>query len=145
MGRRSRGTASGRIQRRWRLRPRPGAAGVTPRKTPILLRRSPLSGEVRALYRYSRKTLPSGREVIDCGSDGRWDVSHDYDALMLTELVDNGAEDIVGILDGVADGEPLTDDERAQVRVLRERLKTAIERHNTRLGSPPSPESDRSA
>jgi hypothetical protein len=42
-------------------------------------------------------------------------------------------------IDGVADGEALTDDERGQVRVLRERLKTLIERHNARLDEPIEP------
>jgi hypothetical protein len=102
------------------------------RKTPILLRRGPLSGDVMALHRYTHKTLPSGRKGVIAGFDGKQDVSHDFDALMLEELLDNGAEGIVGILDGVADGESLTDEERAQVRCLRERLKTAIERHNAR-------------
>jgi hypothetical protein len=80
-----------------------------------------------ALHRYSRKG-----DILEAATDGKQDVSHDFDALMLEELIDNGADDIVGILDGVADGESLTDEERTQVRCLRERLKTAIERHNAR-------------
>lgn len=105
---------------------------MSARKTPILLRRGPLSGNVMALHRYTRKTV-RGRDVIDAGLNGKQDVSHDFDALMLEELIDDGAEHIVAILDGVADGEPITDEQRAEVRVLRERLKVVIERHNERL------------
>jgi hypothetical protein len=106
---------------------------VSERKTPILLRRTMLSNEVMALYRYRRKRLPSGLDVIDCGHSGRQSVQADYDVLVLTELVDEGADDIVSILDGVADGESLTDEERAQVRTFRERLRSLVERHNARI------------
>jgi hypothetical protein len=105
---------------------------VTSRKTPILLRRAPLTGEVMALYRYTRKTV-RGRDVIDAGFDGKQSVTGDFDALVLTELLDPDSPDMVGILDGVADGQSLNDEERTQVRAFRERLKTMVERHNARL------------
>ena len=100
------------------------------RKNPILLRRGPLSGSVNALTNYR---FLNGGKTLKVVGDGKQDVSHDFDALALEELIDNGAENIVAILDGVADGDPITDDQRAEVRVLRERLKTMIERHNERL------------
>lgn len=102
------------------------------RKTPILLRRGPMTGRIVALHRYTRRQV-GDTEILKAALDGKQDVSSDFDALVLMELVDNGAEDIVGILDGVADGQELNDEERGQVRVLRERLKTMIERHNARL------------
>jgi hypothetical protein len=100
------------------------------RKTPILLRRGPVSGRVNALtnYRYV-----NGGKTIHVVGDGKHDVSGDFDVLVLMELVDDGAEDIVGILDGVADGQTLTDAERGQVRTFRERLRAMVERHNARV------------
>jgi hypothetical protein len=100
---------------------------MTARKTPILLRRAPVSGRVMALYRYSTK----GKMIV-CGDSGRQDVTADFEELMLSYLMDDGAADIVGILDGVADGQLLTLEERAQVRVVRERIREACERHNER-------------
>lgn len=97
------------------------------RKTPILLRKAPLSGGVMALHRYTRKTV-RGCDLIE--ASGKQDVTADFDALVLEGLLDPDAPDIVGILDGVADGESLTDDERGQVRAFRERLKAQILRHN---------------
>lgn len=102
---------------------------MTARKTPVLLRRGPLTGDVMALLRYTRKTV-RGRDVIDASS--KQDVTADFDALLLEGLLDPDAKDIVGILDGVADGQLLTADEKAQVRAFRERLIGFIERHNTR-------------
>jgi hypothetical protein len=103
-----------------------------PRKTPILLRPSPLTGSVMALHRYTRKKI-HGRDVLDSGVDGKQDVTADFDAIVLESLLDPDSPDIVGILDGVADGETLTDAERAQVRGFRERLKKIVERHNERV------------
>jgi hypothetical protein len=102
------------------------------RKTPILLRRSPLTQQVVALHRYTRKIV-RGCEVLDTGMDGKQDVTTDFETLALMWLMDDGAENIVSILDGVADGQPLTVEERAEVRVLRERIREACERHNDRV------------
>jgi hypothetical protein len=57
---------------------------VSARKTPILLRRGPLTGKVMALHRYTRKTV-RGRDLIEAALDGKQDVSHDFDALMLVD------------------------------------------------------------
>lgn len=99
------------------------------RKTPILLRPAPLSGEIMALYRYSRKTV-RGREVIDCGHDGRQPVTADFDNIMLDALMTD-APDITAALDGAAKGMELDDDERDQIRKFREALVIIIERHNS--------------
>lgn len=89
-----------------------------------------MSGRVQALtnYRFIR-----GGEVIKVATDGKYDVSSDFDALMLEELIADDAPDIVGILDGAAEGIELSSEERAQIRVFRERLRSACERHNERL------------
>jgi hypothetical protein len=104
------------------------------RKTPVLLRRGPLSGDVMALLRYTRKQTPRGEILM---SSAKQDVTADFTVLMLEELLDGDEQwpaspDIVSILDGVADGESLTDDERLQVRAFRERLALACLRHNER-------------
>lgn len=100
------------------------------RKTPILLRPAPLSGEIMALYRYTRKNV-RGRDVIDCGSEGRWPVTADFDNIMLDALMED-APDITAALDGAAKGMELDDDERDQIRKFREALIVVIERHNTK-------------
>lgn len=95
----------------------------------MLLRRGPVSGNVMALLSYRRQEI-RGREVIN--AHAKQDVTADFTVLMLEELMDPDSPDIVGILDGVADGESLTDDERAQVRAFRERLAAVCIRHNER-------------
>jgi hypothetical protein len=80
-----------------------------------------------ALTRYTWK---NGGKILQAATDGKHNVTADYTALMCEELLDPDSPDIIGILDGVADGESLTDEERVQVRAFRERLKKAVERHN---------------
>lgn len=106
---------------------------MSERKTPILLRPAAMSGGVHALYRYRHKRLANGRDVIEASYNGKQDVTADFDVLVLKTLLDPDSPNIVGILDGVADGETLTDAERAEVRAFRERLKALIVRHNARL------------
>lgn len=103
-----------------------------PRKTPILLRPLPLSGGVAVLTRYTRSQGPNG-EILKAALDGKQDVTADFDAIVLETLLDPDSPDIVGILDGVADGESINAEEQAQVRAFRERLKALVERHNARL------------
>jgi hypothetical protein len=102
------------------------------RKTPVLLRRGPLSGDVNALLRYTRTKSPGGVELLKASE--KQDVTADFDALMLEELFgrDDDSPNIVAILDGVADGQELNAEERAEVRAFRERLAAACERHNKR-------------
>lgn len=102
-----------------------------PRKTPILLRRGPMSGAVVAVHRYTRTSV-NGRDIVKAALDGKQDVTADFDALCLDELFGEDAPDIVGVLDGAADGETLAEDERRQVRAFRERLRAMAERHNAR-------------
>lgn len=104
---------------------------MTARTTPILLRRGGLSGNVMALHRYTHKTV-RGRQVIDAGMNGKQDVTADFDNLMLEELMDPDALDIVGILDGVVHLYALTAEEIHQVKMFRERLRAACERVNAR-------------
>lgn len=106
---------------------------MSERKTPVLLRRGPVSGNVMALLSYRYKPVVRGREVHEVlEASSKQDVTADFTALMLEELLDPDAPDIVGILDGVANGQLLTADEKAQVRAFRERLAAACERHNER-------------
>lgn len=100
---------------------------MSERKTPVLLRRGPVSGNVTALLRYTFK-LVNGHRILVASS--KQDVTADYTALMLEELLDPDAQDIVSILDGVADGALLTVEEKEQVRAFRERLADACIRHN---------------
>lgn len=79
-------------------------------------------------YRYKVVRARDGNEILEASS--KQDVTADFTALMLEELIGPDAKDIVSILDGVADGEALTDDEKAQVRAFRGRLAAACIRHN---------------
>lgn len=103
---------------------------MTRRKTPILLRRGPVSGAINALTRYTYKTV-RGREVLEAHE--KYDVSSDFDTLMLEELMPDKDDSIIAELDGAAKGEDLTEDERKVIADFRERLIIVIERHNARL------------
>jgi len=102
---------------------------MTARKTPVLLRRAPLSGDINVLTRYTR---PKGRpDLIQTTTGGKHDVTADFDALVGELLLDPDSPDIIGILDGVGNGELLTGAEKQQVRSFRYRLKILLDRHNT--------------
>lgn len=111
------------------------------RKNPVLLRRAPLSGRINALTNYRR----SGDGPIEVVGDGKHDVTAAFYALMLEELLDGKGHaehdasqptpGIIAILDGAADGEQLTDEERAQLRSFRERFRAIVEDHNARVES----------
>lgn len=64
--------------------------------------------------------------------DGKHDVTADYSALLLEELLDGDhpSPDIVAILDGVAAGKRLTMKQREQVRGFEQRLRARIDWHN---------------
>lgn len=83
-----------------------------PRKTPILLREGPLSGEVMAITRYSRRTLRGGREILEAHE--KHSVHHDFLGVMLERLCgdDNG---IQPLLVKAARGEELSDEERERI------------------------------
>jgi hypothetical protein len=112
------------------------------RKRPVLLRRAPLSGRINALtnYRWSE-----GKSTLKVLGDGKHDVTAAFYALMLEELMDGKGHaehdasqpcpNIIAILDGVADGDPITDEQRGEVRALRERLKAIADDHNARIES----------
>lgn len=112
------------------------------RKTPVLLRRAPISGGVNALtnYRWSKD-----KSFLKAIGDGKHDVTAGFYALMLQELLDGEGHaervasqptpDIIAILDGVADGDELTEAQRGQVRAFRERLRAIVEDHNQRIES----------
>jgi hypothetical protein len=101
------------------------------RKTPILLRRAPLSGRINVLTNY-RKSSGTGRPLTVVG-DGKHDVTAAFYALLLEELLDPDSADIVSILDGVADRHKITLAEAAQVRAFRNRLASIVTAHNERI------------
>jgi hypothetical protein len=102
------------------------------RKTPVLLRRAPLSGDINAITRYTRKPMRSGGPDMICAAiDGKHDVTADFDAIVLEHLLDPDAQGIIEQLDGAARGMKLTKADRAEIAAFRERLITIIHRHNT--------------
>lgn len=103
---------------------------MSTRKIPILLRESPMTKRVYAAYRYTFKQIGGGREVLAIASNGKQDVTADFDALVLEHLMGDGPK-IVEQLDGAAKGFELSADEREEVRVFRDRLIEIVERHNT--------------
>ena len=105
---------------------------MSARKTPILLRRAPLSGGITALHRYTRYQFRNGEEILKAAIDGKQDVTADFDAI-LCELLLGPAPKIIEQLDGAARGIVLTGGEREEVRLFREALIAIVERHNARL------------
>lgn len=100
------------------------------RKTPVLLRESPMSGRITVLTNYTRGEV-NGRDLIKVRGDGKHDVTADFDAIILERLLDPDAKSIVEQLDGAARGMKLTKKDRAEIAAFRERLIEIIERHNT--------------
>lgn len=98
-------------------------------RKPIKLRWSSLSGSVFALRQYSE----AGGALKVTGPNGKDDVTADFDALVLEILVPDPASDIFAILDGAADGEDLSFEQRLELREFRERLVEIAARHNSRL------------
>lgn len=102
------------------------------RKTPVLLRRGPLSGNINVLLRYTRLDGPRG-EILK--SSDKQDVTADFDALVMEILFGDGHDgppcpDIVYLIDKAAAGEPLNPDERVQMDGFCTRFKKLVERHN---------------
>jgi hypothetical protein len=102
---------------------------MTKRRTPILLRRAPMSGEVVVVHQYSTNK----KGYVRAHDDGKQSVQHEFDHLLLEELIPDPKSDIVATLDGAALGIGLNESERAEIRDFRERLINVITRHNTNL------------
>lgn len=101
------------------------------RKNPVVLRKGPMSDNIYAITNYR---MINGGKTLSVVGDGKHDVSSDYDSLVLDELLDYGADDIVAILDGVIRQQKLSADELLQVENFHERLKNLVDRHNKRVG-----------
>lgn len=104
------------------------------RKTPVLLRRGPISGDIHALLRYTRTHGPRG-EILK--SSDKQTVTADFDALVMEILFGDGHDgppcpDIVYLLDKAAAGEALLPDERVQMDGFYTRFRKLVERHNDR-------------
>jgi hypothetical protein len=98
---------------------------MSQRKTPILLRRGPVSGRIHALYRYTRKD-----DVLRSATNGKEDVTADFDALVCELLFDPDSANIIEQLDGAARGFELTSSEKMEIEKFRTRLIELVERHN---------------
>jgi hypothetical protein len=99
-----------------------------PRKTPVLLRRAPLSGRIDALTGYTRK---DGGRILQARPDGKHDVTADFDAIVCELLLDS-APDALPILDDVTSGEDyvLGEEAKEELRRFFEAIKEIVERHN---------------
>jgi hypothetical protein len=102
---------------------------MSTRKTPVLLRRGPMSGIVQAITNYRS----SKEGYIKVVGDGKHDVQSDFDTLLLEELIPDPQSTIMAELDGAARGMKLNEHERQIIAEFRKRLVTVIERHNARL------------
>lgn len=101
------------------------------RKTPVLLRVAPLSKRINALTNYRHTEGSNGADIIVAATNGKHDVTADFDAIVLEMLLDPDAKSIVEQLDGAARGMKLTKADRAEIAAFRERLIAIIERHNS--------------
>lgn len=103
-------------------------------KNPILLRQGPLSGEVHAIRRYTRKQV-RGREVINAIDKDV--VTLDFNAVMLQRLFgdDNDLQPLLGkAMEGAYEAGAITKDERNRIVPLLTRLEEAIEQVNAEIG-----------
>ena len=101
------------------------------RKTPVLLREAPLSKRINALTNYRRTKAPNGADIIVAATNGKHDVTADFDAIVLEMLLDPDSSSIVEQLDGAARGMKLRKKDRAEIAAFRERLIEIIGRHNS--------------
>ena len=115
---------------------------MSARKTPVLLRRAPLSGRINVLTNYVRGEAPGGQTMIEVRGDGKHDVTAAFYAILLEELLDGeghegvageAASSLIAILDGAADGEQLSKRDRNELRAFRERMVEIVDDHNARL------------
>jgi hypothetical protein len=99
-----------------------------PRKTPVLLRKGPVTGTIQALTNYRWR---NGGRVLQATDTGKHDVTADYDALTLETLLDPDAQEAACIIDQVIKGVPITAMQRKELRAFHGHLAAIIERHNT--------------
>lgn len=102
------------------------------RKTPVLLRRAPMSGAVNVLTNYRRGEV-NGKDMITVVGEGKHDVTAAFYELMLTELMNDGCEAIIEQLHGAALGLGLDKKDRAEIGLFRSRLVKIVEAHNARV------------
>ncbi len=103
---------------------------MSARKTPLLLRRSPLTGEVHALTAY---TQAGG--VLRARLNGKHDVTADFGALVCELLLDDASEalpilDRLSLLEEPGEAPGLTLPEQMELRSFFEALRRVAERHN---------------
>lgn len=103
---------------------------MSTRRCPVLLRQGPLSGEVHAIRRYTRKQI-NGREVIDAHDKDV--VTLDFNAVMLERLFgeDNSLLPLLGeAMCGARDADAITEEDTKRIRAFLDRLKDAITQVN---------------
>jgi hypothetical protein len=102
------------------------------RKTPVLLREAPLSKRINALTNYRRMKAPNDADIIVAATNGKHDVTADFDAIICQMLLDD-APDALPILDEVSSDEmyALTEEKREQLRIFYEAVRAIVERHNS--------------
>lgn len=102
-----------------------------PRKTPVLLRKSPLTNTIQAITRYTMSQRPNGREMVKVIGDGKHDVTADFDAIVLETLLGDDAGDALCTIDALCDGETCDDAQLGRLRIFHGRFAELVERHNT--------------
>lgn len=100
---------------------------MSARKTPVLLRRTPLSGGVAALTRYTYKN--DGR-VLQAAADGKHDVTADFDALVCEMLLDDAPDTLPILQTFVEGGTEFTTEDRLQIGEFYDALVRIVRRHN---------------
>jgi hypothetical protein len=101
------------------------------RSTPVLLRRGPLTGSINVLtnYRYV-----NGGATIHVATNGKHDVTGDFDALVCEFLLDP-APDALPLLDQLSDDEDfmLGQEQRDELRRFYDALRAIVDRHNIQV------------
>lgn len=101
-----------------------------PSKKRVLLRRGPVTGGVNALTNYSYK-MHGTKEILRAASNGKHDVTADFDALVCEFLLDPDCGDIIEQLDGaVRCPDALSKANREEIGRFRIKLMAIIKRHN---------------
>jgi hypothetical protein len=93
-----------------------------PAKNPVLLRQGPISGEVHAIRRYTRKRI-NGREVINAIE--KEVVTLDFNAVMLQRLMGDDTG-LLPLLGEAVESSELSDADKARLDLLGERLLEAV-------------------
>lgn len=98
---------------------------------PIRLTRGPISGSTFAVRQYRERE--DGVIVTGTGQYARTDVSAEYDALFLTDLLGDPECSVLGALADAAEGRRLDQENRDDLKAMNNRIVAIVERHNARV------------